>query len=270
MQAATGHGLSGFVGHGACPQDPVWVPQLSRLSFARRASGMVSDSWDKAVPFSSNGECDPASHPKGLSACRFQWSKLRLHKARRRGHGMLVFRAHLSNAGLALVQAIDIPDGTDAPISMFSARFDSGPIEMKFREVHKQLMDHNFKSLMVSAGGADDFGDLTIEYLGELKDKHGVMIAVCTPNYGEITKSPYSTHSELRFAMDEGVKVLPLKVADVYPPEPPGGDGHPFDPKSRAKNLCRMVFKGSVVYLDCVNKSVREITAMIAHALLKK
>ena len=33
--------------------------------------------------------------------------------------------------------------------------------------------------------------------------------------------------------------------------------------------MCLMVFKGSVVYLDCVNKSVREIAAMIANALLK-
>ena len=152
---------------------------------------------------------------------------------------------------------------------MFSARFDGGDIEKKFREVHKLLLEHNFESRMVSAGGSDDFGDLTIEYLGELKDRNGVMIAVCTPNYGEMTKSPFSSHAELRFALDEGVKVLPLKVADVYPPEPPGGPDHPFDPKYRAKNMCRMVFKGSVVYLDCVNKSVREITAMIANALLK-
>ena len=163
-----------------------------------------------------------------------------------------------------------IPDGTDAPVSMFSARFDGGEMEMKFREVHQLLLQHNFENRMVSAGGSDDFGDLTIEYLGELKDRNGVMIAVCTPNYGEMTKSPFSSHAELRFALDEGIKVLPLKVADVYPPEPPGGPEHPFDQKNRAKNMCRMVFKGSVVYLDCVNKSVHEIAAMIAHTLLKR
>ena len=168
-----------------------------------------------------------------------------------------------------LMQAIDIPDGTNAPVSMFSARFDGGDIEKKFREVHKLLTEHNFANRMVSASGSDDFGDMTVKCLGEIKSKQGVMIAVCTPHYGEKTKSPYSSNAELRFALDEGIKVLPLKVADVYPPEPPGGPGHPFDPDDTAKTMCMMVFKGSVVYLDCVNKSVREITAMIAKALLK-
>ena len=183
---------------------------------------------------------------------------------------MLVFRNHLPNTGLGLVQAIEIPDGTEAPISMFSARFDGGPIEMKFREVHRLLTDHNFKSLMVSAGGSDDFGVMTLKCLGEVQSKGGIMIAVCTQNYGEMTSSPYSSNAELRFAFDEKVKVLPLKVADVYPPQPPGGPGHPFDPDDTAKTLCKMVFKGSVVFLDCREKSAREIAAMIAHALLKK
>ena len=166
------------------------------------------------------------------------------------------------------MQAIEIPDGTNAPVSMFSARFDGKETERKMREVHKLLTEHNFASRMVSAGWSDDFGVMTLKYLGELKSKGGVMIAVCTPNYGEKTSSPYSSHSELRFALDEGIKVLPLKVADVYPPEPPGGDGHRYDPDDTAKPMCRMVFRGSVVYLDCVNKSVREITAMVAQALL--
>ena len=167
------------------------------------------------------------------------------------------------------MQAIEIPDGTNAPVSMFSARFDGGPIEMKFREVHKLLTQHNFENLMVSAGGSDDFGVMTLKCLGEVESKRGVMIAVCTANYGEVTSSPYSSHTELRFALDEKVKVLPLKVANIYPPQPPGGPGHPFDPDDTAKTLCKLVFRGSVVYLDCVNKSVHEITAMIANALLK-
>ena len=168
------------------------------------------------------------------------------------------------------MQAIDIPDGTNARFSMFSARFDGSEIEKKFRKVHKLLTQHKFESRMVSAGGAEDFGDYTIDYLGELKDRNGVMIAVCTPHYGEKTSSPYSSYAELRFALDEGITVLPLKVADIYPPEPPGGSGHPFDPKNTAKSLCQMVFRLSVVYLDCVNKSAEEIAVMIAHTLLRR
>ena len=33
--------------------------------------------------------------------------------------------------------------------------------------------------------------------------------------------------------------------------------------------MCRMVFKRSLVYLDCQQKSLREIAAMIANALVK-
>ena len=140
-------------------------------------------------------------------------------------------------------------------------------MEMKFRQVHKLLTQHKFENLMVSAGGSDDFGVMTLKCLGAVQSKRGVMIAVCTANYGEVTSSPYSSHTELRFALDEKVKVLPLKATDIYPPQPPGGPGHPFDPDDVAKTLCKMVFRGSVVRLDCVNKSVREITEMILKPL---
>ena len=118
---------------------------------------------------------------------------------------------------------------------MFSARFDGGEIEQKFREVHKLLTEQNFANRMVSASGSDDFGIMTLKCLGEIKSKRGVMIAVCTPHYGEMTKSPYSSNAELRFALDERIKVLPLKVAEIYPPEPPGGPGHLLTPTTRQR-----------------------------------
>ena len=40
---------------------------------------------------------------------------------------MLVFSTSSSNTGLS-VQAIEIPDGTNAPVSMFSARFDGDEV----------------------------------------------------------------------------------------------------------------------------------------------
>ena len=161
-----------------------------------------------------------------------------------------------------------IPDGTNAPVSMFSARF-NGEMEKKFREVHQLLLRHNFENRMVDASGADDYGSLTVQCLGELFEKNGVMIAVCTPDYGEKTSSPYSSNRELLFAFDEELRVLPLKVCETYPPKPPGGPEHAFDKKGEARTMCRMVFKRSLVYLDCQNKSVQEITAMIANALVK-
>ena len=142
-------------------------------------------------------------------------------------------------------------------------------MEMKFRAVHELLMKHNFKNRMVAAGGSDDFGQKTLEYLGELAYNKGVMIAVCTPNYGEITKSPYSSNVELRFAYEERIRVLPLKVSEIYPPEPPGGPEHPYDKTREGQTMCKMVFKGSVIFLDCQDKGVEEIAALIARALVK-
>ena len=162
-----------------------------------------------------------------------------------------------------------IPDGANAPVSMFSARFDGGEIEKKFRKVHQLLKDHRFDTLMVAAKGSDDFGVKTLECLGEIRRRHGVMIAVCTANYGEVTDSPYSSNAELRFAFDKSIKVLPLKVVDAYPPKPPGGPGHKHDETYTAQTLCEFVFKDSVVYLDCRGKSEEELAAMIGKELLK-
>ena len=89
---------------------------------------------------------------------------------------------------------------------------------------------------MVAADAGDSFGDLTTEYLGRLRSEEGTMIAVCTKHYGEKTASSYSSHEELKFALDykSSVTVLPLKVEDTYPPEPPCGQEHGFDKKKLA------------------------------------
>ena len=142
-------------------------------------------------------------------------------------------------------------------------------METRFRRVHQLLKEHGFDTLMVAAKGSDDFGVKTLECLGEIRRRNGVMIAVCTANYGEITDSPYSSHAELRFAFDKSIKVLPLKVVDTYPPQPPGGPDHKYDEKYTAQTLCEFVFKDSVVYLDCRGKPEEEIAAMIAKELLK-
>ncbi|CAK9118389.1 unnamed protein product [Durusdinium trenchii] len=162
----------------------------------------------------------------------------------------------------------DIPDGSQAPISMISARFDKGEMEMKFRRVHELLKAHNFENLMVDVGGGDDFGAKTLEYLGRLDAEHGVMLAVCTENYGEMTSSPYSSNGELTFALNENVRVLPLKVVPIYPPRPPSGPDHPFDKTGAAKALVKMVLPPCRVFLDCCDKSAEQIAKLIAEELL--
>lgn len=124
---------------------------------------------------------------------------------------------------------------------------------------------------MVAADAGQSFGDMTTEYLGRLRREKGTMLAVCTKHYGEMTASAYSWHEELKFALDykSSVTVLPLKVEDTYPPQPPCGPEHRFDKKKLAEGYVDMVFKPSVVYLDCRNKSEREIAGEIAKHLQK-
>ena len=152
---------------------------------------------------------------------------------------------------------------------MFSARFDGGETEQRFRVIHQILVQNNYDVLMVSAGASNSFGTLTAQYLGRLEGECGVMLAVCTKSYGEVTDSEYSSHEELKFAKTYGkrVRVLPLRVEDTYPPEPPGGPGHPFDEQNVARGFVKMVFSPDRVYFDCRGKSPIEIAAAIADCL---
>lgn len=166
----------------------------------------------------------------------------------------------------------DIPSGKGTRVAMFSARFDGGPIEQKFRKVFQILCDHHYDILMVAADAGESFGDLTTEYLGRLHEENGTMLAVCTKHYGEMTASAYSSHKELKFALDyeNHLSVLPLRVDDTYPPEPPGGPDHKYDKKNLARKYILSVFKPCVVFLDCREKSEREIAAEIAKSLQKR
>ena len=141
-------------------------------------------------------------------------------------------------------------------------------MEIKFRKVHAILRAHNFDNLMVAVGGGGDFGDLTMEYLGRLDEEKGVMLAVCTENYAEITGSKYSSYVELKFAYDNDVYRIPLMVGAVFPPRPPSGPDHKFDKKNVAKTLVKMAFPKSLLALDCHEKSAEEIALMIAENLL--
>lgn len=153
---------------------------------------------------------------------------------------------------------------------MFSARFDGSEMEQKFRKVHELLVAHKFDNLMVSVSGGGDFGEKTLEYLGRLDEERGVMLAVCTENYGEMTDSEYSSNRELKFALDQKLHVIPLRVVEMYPPRPPFGLEHPFDKTGTAKTLVKMVLPPSKVYLDCRNQSAEQIARLIADQLLAK
>ncbi|CAE7423003.1 NLRC3 [Symbiodinium sp. CCMP2592] len=162
------------------------------------------------------------------------------------------------------------PDGKDALPGMFSARFDGGKIEHKFRRVHEILKEHNFPVVMVDADVGDDFGKATMKYLNKIHKENGVLICVCTDHYAEKTRSPFCSFAELRFAQEYSLDVLPLQVADVFPPRPPGGPDHPYDKEYDAEDLIKMVFRPNVAYKDCRELDEMQIARVIADKLLKK
>ena len=120
--------------------------------------------------------------------------------------------------------------------------------------------------LLFLAGAGESFGALTAQYLGRLRRENGIMLAVCTSDYGEMVSSRYSTYYELKFAVQYEIDVLPLRVGDEYPPNPPGGEGH-IDKDKDALGFISMAFPPSRVFYDCRNKSVAEIASRIAAVL---
>lgn len=168
----------------------------------------------------------------------------------------------------AQLEALEIPTGEGTPVAMFSARFDGGPVEQKIRRVHKILVQNSYNVLMVEADAGESFGDLTAQYLGQLQRDRGIMIAVCTKHYGEVTPSKYSSFYELKFAHTYGIKVLPLKMEDAYPPEPPFGENH-LDKDGNAHGYIAMVFSPDVVYVDCRKLNDLDIASAIAARLRK-
>ena len=109
---------------------------------------------------------------------------------------------------------------------------------------------------------------MTLDYLRRLGEEKGVMLAVCTSDYGEMTDSPYCTYYELQLAKEYKVDVLPLQVEDNWKPNPPCGEGH-LDHSKSALSFIHAVFIPSIVRIDCRNKPAEEIAREIAAALRK-
>ena len=136
----------------------------------------------------------------------------------------------------------------------------------KFEMVTFTRKSHLGCRLLFLAGAAERFGKLTAKYLRRLKRENGVMVAVCTSDYGEMTGSPYSSFAELKHAQEYNLDVLPLRVEDTYPPNPPSGEGH-LDTESIALAYIRIVVRPSLAYLDCRFKSAEEIASAISDLL---
>ena len=114
----------------------------------------------------------------------------------------------------------------------------------------RSTKDHSFNVLMVEAKGGDDFGKTTMKFLNQTHTKRGVVIPVCTWHYGEKTSSTFSSFDELRYAQDYRLDLLPLRMEDVWPPQPPCGTEHEFDKDGDALDLIKMAMRPAIAYID--------------------
>eukprot|EP00434_Breviolum_minutum_P003223 symbB.v1.2.002837.t1/scaffold144.1/size299099/15 len=173
-------------------------------------------------------------------------------------------------AAASIETSVELEPGYGARLAMFSARFNekNKDTENKFRAVHKLLLENHYDVMMVEAGAGESFGRMTAEYLHRLQSEKGIMLAVCTSDYGEMTDSPYSSFAELEYAQEYKLDVLPLQVEDQWKPNPACGEGHQ-DTKKLALAYISMVFKPSRVRVDCRNLSIEEIACKIAAVLRK-
>ena len=72
------------------------------------------------------------------------------------------------------------------------------------------------------------------------------MIAICSDNYGQNTESPYSSHGELKYAIQNRRQIIPVKFGKKYPPEPPPD----FDGGNKGTEQNKVAFSNDLVYCD--------------------
>ena len=170
-----------------------------------------------------------------------------------------------SEAFRQVSSAEEIPDGAGARVGMFSARFDRGPTETLFRGVYQILKEKNYPVLMVDAAAGKNFGKMTAAYLGKLEDEKGVLLAVCTSHYAEITDSAYSSFEELKLAHENRLDILPLRVCDdPLAPETPLRPRAPARQDGEGAGLLRLAIGKATVFVDCRGKDEIYIAARIA------
>ena len=135
------------------------------------------------------------------------------------------------------------------------------------RAVQELLTLHNYEVLMVDTDAGTDVGQNTLACLGRIKRESGIILAVCSRNYAEVTASRFCSYRQLRFALDNGIEVLPLRVEETYPPEPPWGGDHPHDHEGVGQALVQIKLPPSLVPLDCRDKTALQIARDVAERL---
>ena len=139
-----------------------------------------------------------------------------------------------------------------------SARFDGGEKESFARAIHKELRALGVNAFMVEAHPGGEYGDQTMYGL----DQMYAMLAVCYDTYGAKTSSPYSAYEELKYANEQGIRIVPLKLCSDWPPAPRDANG-----KKAGAAQNRFVFKPSLVYLEAQGLSAAQCALAVKEAL---
>ena len=84
-------------------------------------------------------------------------------------------------------------------------------------------------SFMVEAQRVGEYGGQTMYGLTSMS----AMLAVCYDTYGAKTKSPYSAYGEVMDANEHGIRIIPLKLCNMWPPAPRDSDGKDLGAHSR-------------------------------------
>ncbi|CAE7244695.1 unnamed protein product [Symbiodinium sp. CCMP2592] len=178
----------------------------------------------------------------------------------------------------------DIPDGTSARMAVFSMRFNDAETVMKFRRVHRLLKERNYPVLLPEAAA------MTLPHLNRLVQSKGVLLAVCSDDYGEMeapekpskpiggmtvneflhastNRVNRSSHEELQFAWSRDIEIFPLRLRDDWPPRATFGPDHPYDKDGMADALLAATIPSSKIYVECRGESENWIAAQIARKL---
>lgn len=251
---------------------PPIFPTAAALMMDER-SRTLGESRDSVPVNSSSG---PVSQAARALAQAWRYFFSREMRADSTGQSSVPPQAEAPSTRSRAVPAVpQVRPGHGARVGMFSARFDGGEIEQRFRRIHEILAQSGYDIMMVGVHPGETFGVPTTRYLGRLYRERGVMLCVCTEHYGEMTSSHFSSFEELIFAKtyEAFIKIVPLRMGAVYPPMPPGrganGPNRPdhLDEHLDGQSFATSVFNPARLYLDCREKSDVEIAAAIAECL---
>ena len=142
---------------------------------------------------------------------------------------------------------------------LVSARFDGGEKERFARAIHKELSALGVNSFMVEAQRHGEFGGQTMYGLTNMC----AMLAVCYDTYGAKTESPYSAYGEVMYANEHGIRIIPLKLCNMWPPAPRDSDG-----KEHGAQQNKFVFKPSLLYLEGQGMSAAQAAQVVKETLL--